>query len=259
MGQGIYEVSMTIEASEYLHSDRKAVIPKRKLCLIPARAGSKRIIRKNVRVFAGKPMIYWPLITALESKIFNQVVVSTDDAEIADIAKANGAFVPFYRGQYLADDYATTAMVTIDALHQLASIGLEYDYVCCLYPTAVFTTADDLHASYKALVSTDSCTCLAVTEYQATPFRAMIKDNENRLTPAMSNFQLTRSQDLPKAWHDAGQFCWSCTDQLLEDGQVRMSNAIGHEMRKYSVIDIDEEEDFVFAQQLFILRSAGKQ
>jgi N-acylneuraminate cytidylyltransferase len=250
---------MTLEASENSHSDGKVVIPKRALCLIPARAGSKRIARKNVRAFAGKPMIYWPLVAALESNVFNQVVVSTDDSEIADIAKAIGAFVPFYRDDHLADDYATTAMVTIDALRQLASIGLEYDYVCCLYPTAVFTTADDLQASYKALVSAGSCTCLAVTQYHATPFRAMIKDDENRLTPAMSIFQLTRSQDMPEAWHDAGQFCWSCTDQIVKDGQVSMSNAIGHEMRKYSVVDIDEEEDLVFAQQLFILRSTGRQ
>jgi pseudaminic acid cytidylyltransferase len=250
---------MVITNNEFPLPDLNQALSKRTLCLIPARAGSKRILRKNIRTFAGKPMIYWPLTAAIESQIFNQIVVSTDDTEIADYAKSLGAFVPFRRQSNLSDDYATTASVTVDALHRLSEIGFHYDYVCCLYPTAVFTKAHDLSASYLALVKADSPTCLAITPYHATPFRAMLKDNEAHLSPVISTFQLTRSQDLPEAWHDAGQFCWSSTKQLIEDGQVCMTNAIGHEMERYSVIDIDEEVDFIFAQQLFLLRSRGKE
>jgi pseudaminic acid cytidylyltransferase len=233
--------------------------PSRSLCLIPARGGSKRIVRKNIRSFAGKPMISWPLFAALESKIFEQVVVSTDDAEIAELALSLGASVPFMRDNALSDDFASTAAVTIDALIRLAESGLTYDFVCCLYPTAVFTSAHDLSASFLALIKAESLTCLAVTPYPASPFKAMMKNKNHRIYPVKSEFQLTRSQDLPDAWHDAGQFCWSSVEPLIRDGRVCMADAIGYEMEKYSVVDIDEEVDFLFAQKVFLLGERGMQ
>lgn len=229
------------------------------ICIIPARAGSKRISRKNIRMFAGKPMIYWPIKAALGSKIFSDVVVSTDDKQIAEVAESHGASIPFYREERLSDDYTSTAEVTIDALRRLSSTSQQYDHVCCLYATAVFTKSHDLLASYQSLVASGSTTCLAVAPYQTTPFRALIKNSKNLLSPTLSAYQLTRSQDLPKAWHDAGQFCWSCTKTLIENGQVCMEDAIGYELEKYSVVDIDEESDFFFAERLFLLMSLHTQ
>lgn len=200
-------------------------------------------------------MISWPIAAAIESQVFDHVMVSTDDKEIAALAESAGAWVPYLREQRLSDDVTTTASVTVDALHRLSEMGYYFDYVCCLYPTAVFTTARDLSASYQAIVKEGSQTCLAVTPYPATPFRAIVKGPDDRLSAAMPSFQLSRTQDLPKAWHDAGQFCWSHCEQLIMDGQVSMADAIGHEMKMYSVVDIDEEVDFLFAEKLFILKA----
>lgn len=224
------------------------------LCLIPARGGSKRIPRKNIRIFAGKPMITWVIETALESNIFERVIVSTDDTEIAEIAVSAGANIPFLREKRMADDFTTTASVTAATLLHLSKGGMDYDLVCCLYPTAVFTTPSDIVASHVAMMETGSSTCLAIAEYQASPYRALTRGEDNKLKHSLELFKHSRSQDLPRMWHDAGQFCWSCCDQLIRDGQISMLNAIGHEMKRHSVIDIDDEIDFLFAEKLFLLR-----
>jgi pseudaminic acid cytidylyltransferase len=222
------------------------------LCLIPARGGSKRIPRKNIRSFAGRPMIAWSIEKAIKTSLFQDIVVSTDDLEIASISQAFGAWIPFMRESELSDDFSSTGAVTFDALSRLSQIGRAYDYVCCLYPTAVFTSTLDLISSYQTLVRAGCSTCLAVTSYSFSPFRALVTGQDDRLHFAYAHYQNSRTQDLPQALHDAGQFCWSRTRDLLASGSVEMNNVIGHMMKKGSVIDIDDEDDLRFAEQLFL-------
>ena len=222
-----------------------------RLAVIPARGGSKRIPRKNVRLFCGKPMIAWSIEAAMLSGCFDQVAVSTDDAEIAEIARQYGARVPFMRPAELSDDHTGTTAVIAHAIDWFAAHGQAPAQVCCLYATAPFVTADDLRRGLVVLTETGSDYAFSVTSY-AFPIQRAI-----RITPIgrveMFNAELfnTRSQDLEKAYHDAGQFYWGRAAAWLTGKVIFGPRTATIQLPRYRVQDIDTAEDWQRAEYLF--------
>ncbi|MGI9350805.1 MAG: pseudaminic acid cytidylyltransferase [Rhizobiaceae bacterium] len=216
------------------------------VCIIPARGGSKRIPRKNIADFNGKPLISWSIGSALESSVFSKVLVSTEDAEISEIAKANGAEIPFVRNSELADDHATTADVLKDALQRIP----ECMHACCLYPTAPMITAKILQKAYEKIVDTEADCVVSVTEFDFHPLRAFRRDDSDRLAFHWPEHALTRSQDLPEMVHDAGAFYFFNVKRFIESGKLISKNTIGFQLSRMQAVDIDTPEDFEFAKVL---------
>jgi pseudaminic acid cytidylyltransferase len=221
------------------------------IAVIPARGGSKRIPRKNVRNFFGKPMIAWSIDAALSSGLFDHVIVSTDDNEIADIAVQYGAEVPFMRPAELADDYVGTAEViahsTQWAVDQFGSIGA----VCCIYSTAPFVQADDLKRGLDALCSGEWDFAFSVTDFAFPIFRSFKQNDQGGVEMFFPEHFSTRSQDLPKALHDAGQFYWGLPDAWLSRKRVFSDASFPIFIPRWRVQDIDTEEDLRRAELMF--------
>jgi N-acylneuraminate cytidylyltransferase len=222
-----------------------------KLCVIPARGGSKRIPRKNIKSFCGKPMIAWSIEAALQGGCFDQIVVSTDDAEIAEVARKYGAQVPFMRPAELSDDLTGTTAVIAHAINWFAAQGQMPDPVCCLYATAPFVSADDLRKGLSVLTETGCDYAFSITSYPFPIQRAI------RLTPAgrvqmfnPENFN-TRSQDLEEAFHDAGQFYWGSAEAWLQERMIFVPSSMPVLLPSHRVQDIDTPEDWVRAEWLF--------
>lgn len=225
----------------------------RSLAVIPARGGSKRIDRKNLRLMSGQPLISWAIRNALESDVFDQVVVSTDDLEIADVSRSYGASVPFLRAQRLADDHASTMSVVIDAIERLAASGQEFDVVCCLYPASIFATADDIARSRDQLLDQKSADYVVTVARFDTPIeRALDLSESGTITPVSAQHMATRTQDLPVRYRDVGQFYWGTTEAWLAERSV-FDNSIGYVLNSARVQDIDTEEDWDLAQLLHTL------
>ncbi|UFQ01806.1 pseudaminic acid cytidylyltransferase [Pseudomonas fitomaticsae] len=224
------------------------------VAIIPARGGSKRIPRKNLKPFDGVPMIVRSIRTALDSGLFEQVVVSTDDAEIADVARANGAHVPFMRPAELADDFTGTAAVIVHALQQLPA----FDYACCVYATAPLLQARFLHQGFELLEQhPDKSFAFSVTDFGFPVQRALTLDGQGALTALYPEFRNTRSQDLPTAFQDAGQFYWGRSEAWL-GGEVLYSPAsLPVILPRYLVQDIDTAEDWKRAEYLYAALRAG--
>lgn len=212
------------------------------LAIIPARGGSKRVPRKNVRDFAGRPMIAWPIATALESECFDRVVVSTEDEEIAAVARSNGAEVPFTRPADLADDLTPTQTVI---RHAVEALGIRpEELVCCIYPTAPFLRASDL-ARALARLREGGCTFVfPVTRYGFPIQRALRRGGDGVVGMFDPSVFGARSQDLEEAWHDAGQFYWATAATWAADGPVFGPGAVGIDLPRYRVQDIDTDEDW---------------
>ena len=221
--------------------------------IIPARGGSKRIPRKNIRQFHGRPMIAWTIDTAINSGLFSNVIVSTDDAEIAAIAQEHGAQVPFLRPADFSNDYATTKDVMRHAVTWLAKNQIESDFVCCLYATAPFLQAEDVVKGLRALQESTADYAYAVTEFDYSPHRALIKNQNGQVSLEKPELAAVRSQDLPSLVHDAGQFYWAKTETWLTQQEVLSSAGIGIEIPRSQAQDIDNEEDWKLAEALFIL------
>ena len=212
------------------------------VCVIPARGGSKRIPRKNVRPFLGLPMIAWSIRVAQQSGLFDRIVISTDDSEISDIAQAHGAEVPFQRDAALADDHAPTVPVIADAC---ARLGLDpAEPICCLYATAPFVEAGDLSAGLAALDQPDTTYALAVTTFPFPIQRALRRDRTGAVSMFDPSEMQTRSQDLEEAWHDAGQFYWARATTWTALRGVFEPGAVGIAIPRHRVQDIDTEEDW---------------
>lgn len=227
-----------------------------KLAVIPARGGSKRIPRKNIKEFCGKPMIVWSIEAALQSACFDHVIVSTDDAEIAAVAKQHGAQVPFVRPAELSDDHTGTTAVMAHAINWFAAQSQPATQVCCLYATAPFVRPDDLRRGLTVLNATESDYAFSVTSY-AFPIQRAIRINQSgrveMLNPEHFN---TRSQDLEEAFHDAGQFYWGRAE-AWQQGQIIFSPASAPVMLpRHRVQDIDTHEDWVRAEWLFRAQQA---
>ncbi|MFJ2323418.1 pseudaminic acid cytidylyltransferase [Pseudomonas sp. NPDC087817] len=224
------------------------------VAIIPARGGSKRIPRKNLALFDGVPMIVRSIRTALDSGVFDQVVVSTDDAQIADVARAHGAQVPFLRPAELADDFTGTAAVIVHALQQLPA----FDYACCVYATAPLLQARYLREGFELLkLHPDKSFAFSVCSFGFPVQRALTLDGQGALTALYPEFRNTRSQDLPEAFQDAGQFYWGRSDAWLRSEVVYSSASLPVILPRHLVQDIDTPEDWKRAEYLYAALKAG--
>lgn len=222
--------------------------------IIPARGGSKRIPRKNLLAFDGVPMIVRSIRTALDSGLFEQVVVSTDDAEIAELALAHGAQVPFLRPAELADDFTGTAAVIVHALQQLPA----FDYACCVYATAPLLQARFLREGFELLQQhPQKSFAFSVCSFGFPVQRALTLDGQGALTALYPEFRQTRSQDLPEAFQDAGQFYWGRSEAWLRGEVLYSSASLPVILPRHLVQDIDTLQDWKRAEYLYAALKAG--
>lgn len=224
-----------------------------KIALIPARGGSKRIPHKNIRLFAGKPIIAYSIEAALQAGCFDAVVVSTDDPAIAEVAQQYGAEVPFMRPADIANDYATTTDVIRHALLWFHQQQQPVDVLCCLYATAPFVRAEDLLAGYHFLAQDDTDYVFSATRYAFPIQRAIRLDAQQRVSMFQPEHLSTRSQDLPEAFHDAGQFYWGTADAFLNGKPIFSPAARAMILPRQRVQDIDTPEDWEYAELMFRL------
>ncbi|MFG0462312.1 pseudaminic acid cytidylyltransferase [Pseudomonas sp. yb_1] len=222
-----------------------------KLAVIPARGGSKRIPRKNIKLFCGKPMIAWSIEAALASGCFDKVIVSTDDQEIANVAREWGADVPFMRPAELADDYAGTLPVIKQAVQAMSRLGMDAEHVCCIYATAPFVSADALREGLRTLENSGASYAFSVTSYAFPIQRSVRLDSQGRVSMFHPEHSLTRSQDLEEAFHDAGQFYWGRGAAWLAEAPIFSSDAAAVVLPRYRVQDIDTLEDWLRAELMF--------
>lgn len=227
-----------------------------KIAVIPARGGSKRIPRKNIKDFHGKPIIAYSIIAAIDSGCFDRVIVSTDDAEIAKVAKCFGAEVPYIRSAALSDDFTGTNMVVSDALRRL---GIEKGDVCCIYATAPFVTSQNIKKGLHLLTSTDSDFAVTVTSFPFPIQRAKWLDSEGLLCLREPENRMVRSQDLPEMYHDAGQIYWGTVNAFLEDKPLFLGTTAPIILPRHFVQDIDTPEDWIRAEAMYqILHAQGE-
>jgi pseudaminic acid cytidylyltransferase len=221
------------------------------VAIIPARGGSKRIPRKNIRLFAGKPIMAYSIGTAQQSGIFDKIIVSTDDREIAEVARQFGAETPFVRPSELADDFATTASVIFQALDWLRSNGFQVSYVCCIYATAPFLKPEYISKGLELLREKNGATAFSVTRFSYPVFRALKLNNAGRLEMIWPQYRMSRSQDLPEAYHDAGQFYWADVEKFYQVKYLLSDDSIPIILPNYLVHDIDTPEDWETAERMF--------
>jgi N-acylneuraminate cytidylyltransferase len=221
------------------------------IAIIPARGGSKRIPRKNVRPFCGRPMIAWPIQIAVASGLFDRIVVSTDDEEIAVIARQAGADVPFMRPAELADDHSGTIPVMAHAAQWALSESDDVQALCCIYPTAAMISADDLLEGKRKLAEGRHDFVFAATDYPSPVFRAFVEAPDGSIAMLFPEHFNSRSQDLPRALHDAGQFYWGRPDAWLTAETLFGPRSAAVLIPRWRVQDIDTPEDWVRAEALF--------
>ncbi len=217
------------------------------IAIITARGGSKRIPRKNIKLFLGKPIIEYSIEAALSSGIFDEVMVSTDDEEIAQIAMQAGAAVPFMRSEATANDYATTTDVLLEVLDRYKELGQEFDYMACLYPTNPFITPDKLKQAMDLISSNDYAEVLPVVQFSFPPQRAYVFKENDSLQYKWEEFKNARSQDLEKMYHDAGQFYFYDVKKYVENKGVK-GKIYPLICPEHEVQDIDTEEDWKMAE-----------
>ncbi len=220
------------------------------IAVIPARGGSKRIPRKNIKEFFGKPMIAWSIEAAKESKLFDHIIVSTDDAEIAEVARQWGAEVPFMRPAELSDDYAGTTEVIAHATQWALDQGFDVDAVCCIYATAPFVQVKDLKRGLEALNSGGWAYSFTVTDYASPIFRSFKQTAAGGIEMFFPEHFSTRSQDLPTALHDAGQFYWGRPSAWLRGKRIFDQDSIPVVIPRWKVQDIDTQDDWERAEIL---------
>ena len=218
------------------------------IAIITARGGSKRIPRKNIRDFLGKPIIAYSIQAALESNLFDEVMVSTDDKEIADIAIACGAKVPFLRSEKTSDDYATTADVLEEVLLEYRKIGKNFEWLCCLYPTAPFVTGKRFAECMDKIKASGADGLIPVVKFSYPPQRAFIIDAAGELKFKYQENINTRSQDLESFYHDAGQFYFARADKFLASKSLLFKNTIPYVLDEMYVQDIDNLDDWQMAE-----------
>jgi len=222
-----------------------------KVAVIPARGGSKRIPRKNIREFFGKPMIAWSIEAAQKASLFDQIVVSTDDDEIAEIAESFGAAAPFRRPSELADDHTPTRPVVNHAIREVERHFGRPDYVCTIYPAAPFINVDDIKYGIQQLLACDVDFAFTVTSFAYPIQRALKVSATGGIAMFQPEHRFTRSQDLIPAYHDAGQFYWGRTTAFLEDRDNFSSRSVPIILPNWRVVDIDDEEDWQHAELLY--------
>lgn len=227
------------------------------IAVIPARGGSKRIPRKNIRPFCGKPIIAHSIETALATGLFSSVIVSTDDEEIASVAKEHGAEVPFMRPADLSDDFSGTTPVIRHALQWYLDNGREIETVCGFYATAPFTLPNDLVQGHDAL--TKAPAAFSITTFPYPIHRGLQQNDQQEMALIWPEHRMARSQDLPEAYHDCGQFYWATTDFLLSNKEFMDGEAVGIRIPRHRVQDIDTEEDWLRAEAMYrVLKETGE-
>lgn len=220
-----------------------------KIAIIPARGGSKRIPRKNIKLFGGKPMIAYAITAAQNSGLFDHVLVSTDDEEIATLANEWGAETPFVRPAELANDFTATVAVVAHAIQACEDLGWGFENVCCIYPGVPFIEVQDLQEAFKRLEACRADYCFPVTEYPSPIQRALKQNSDGSMQPFYPEFELVRSQDLEPAYFDAGQFYWGNKKAWLNNPRIH-SNGAGYVIPSWRVIDIDTPADWERAELL---------
>jgi len=221
------------------------------VAIIPARGGSKRIPKKNIKDFLGRPMISYAIDAAKACGVYDRIVVSTDSDEIARISISWGAEAPFLRPADLSDDHTTTAPVLMHALDWLRDQGTRVEYLCCIYPTAVFIQPKYLLEGYRIIKNNSVGSVFSVTSYAFPIFRALKVNEEGHLEMFWPEHELTRSQDLPEAYHDAGQFYWLDARRFSQTGKIYTDDAMPVFLPRYLVQDIDTPEDWESAERLY--------
>ncbi len=221
------------------------------LAVIPARGGSKRIPRKNIKDFFGKPIIAWSIEAAKETGLFEHIIVSTDDPEIAEVAKKYGAKVPFMRPEKLSDDYVGTGAVIKHAAEWMIDNVGKVDAVCTIYATAPLIRSTDIITGYKILRDSDCQIVFSVTSFPFPIQRAIRITPEGRVSMFQPEHFKSRSQDLEPAYHDAGQFYWAKTQAALDELSAFSDIAVPVILPRHQVQDIDTEEDWTRAEMMF--------
>lgn len=220
------------------------------IAVIPARGGSKRIPRKNVKDFGGRPMIAWAIAVARESQLFDRIVVSTDDPEIAEIARKYGAETPFERPAELANDTAGTVPVIAHAIHELEHSGTPVDYAACIYPCTPFLRPADLAEAFELLNGSGEDFVYPVVEYPHPTFRAMRRTLTGKMEFVFPECEMMRTQDLEKTYHDAGQFYWGKASAWLEEKRMHTAG-IGMVVPSWRFVDVDTDDDWRRAELFF--------
>jgi len=228
-----------------------------RLAVIPARGGSKRIPRKNIKLFHGKPMIGYAIEAAINAEIFDRVIVSTDDAEIAEVAKAHGAEVPFIRPLELADDHTPTVPVIAHAIRTCSNLGWNVEDACCIYPGVPFISTADLRAAYEQLKSSGAHFVFPVTCFPSPIQRALRRLPDGTVRPFQPEHVATRTQDLEPSYFDAGQFSWGKASSWLAELNVHLN---GHTLviPEWRVIDIDTPADWARAELVYAACVQGR-
>ncbi|WP_026520085.1 MULTISPECIES: pseudaminic acid cytidylyltransferase [unclassified Butyrivibrio] len=226
------------------------------LAMITARGGSKRIPRKNIKEFNGKPIIAYSIEAALASGVFDEVMVSTDDEEIAEIAKKYGAKVPFFRSEKTANDFATTVDVIEEVLNTYKERGEEFDIFCCIYPTAPFITAKRLKDAVEELAKSDADSLIPVVRFSYPPQRAM-EVHDGKLVFRQPENLSKRSQDLEPHFHDAGQFYVVRSESFFKNRGIMVGDILPMELSELEVQDIDNEVDWKLAELKYNLLNEG--
>lgn len=222
------------------------------LCIIPARGGSKRIPKKNIKEFCGKPMIAWPIAAAQKSALFEHVIVSTDDEQVARVAETYGALVPFCRPANLSDDYTTTMPVINHAIREVKKhLGLQPENICVIYATAAFIQVDDLKQGFNQLINSQTDYVFSITKFSYPIQRALKLNNSGEINMLQPQHNLTRSQDLETTYHDAGQFYWGRTESFLQEREIFSHLSMPIILPNWRTIDIDSAEDWKRAELLF--------
>lgn len=221
---------------------------KKPYAIITARGGSKRVSKKNIRDFCGKPIIAYSIKAAIESELFDEVMVSTDSEEIAEIAKKYGAVVPFMRSEKTSNDYADTTDVINEVIEMYKEYGVIFDEFCCIYPTAPFITPGKLKESYKLLQDVDVFNVISIVGFSFPPQRGMILNDSNFIEPVDLEGINSRSQDLPIIYHDCGQFYWMKTEKYLENNDILNNHTRPYFISELEVQDIDNETDWKLAE-----------
>lgn len=222
-----------------------------RVAIIPARGGSKRILRKNIKPFAGLPIIAYSIKAAQESGLFDRIIVTTDDEEIANVARDYGAEIPFIRPKELSDDHTATIPVIAHAIKTLQNEGYDIEAVCCIYATAPFVRVEDIQNAYSALMEHNKFYAFPVTTFPFPIFRGVSRDEAGNIEMFWPEHFATRSQDLPEAYHDVGQFYWGKPDAWLSGKPIFSKAATTIVLPRHLVQDIDTLEDWHRAEIMY--------